>query len=49
MTRFQDTDPEKMHSIVVNFFGMGTGGPQKYTGKDLATVEKGCKKENSIN
>lgn len=38
--RFQDSDTDKLHRMVVEFFGMGTGGPQKYSGKDMAEAHK---------
>jgi len=38
--RFQDTGSDKLHRLVVEFFGMGTGGPQKYTGKDMREAHK---------
>ena len=38
--RFQDTDTELLHRRVVEFFGMGSGGPQKYTGKDMREAHR---------
>ena len=40
-TRFQDTDTKELHRLVVEFFGMGSGGPQKYTGKDMRAAHRG--------
>jgi hemoglobin len=39
--RFQETDIEKLHRLVVEFFGMGSGGPQKYSGKEMREAHKG--------
>jgi len=38
--RFQNSDIDEMHRLVVEFIGMGTGGPQKYTGKDMREAHK---------
>ena len=38
--RFQDSDTDMLHRYVVEFFGMGTGGPQKYTGKEMREAHK---------
>lgn len=40
MVRFQDTDTDKLHKFVVEFFSMGTGGPQNYSGKDMKAAHK---------
>lgn len=38
--RFRDTDTEQLHKRVVEFFGMGTGGPQKYGGKEMKEAHR---------
>jgi hemoglobin len=38
--RFQDTDTEKLHKTVFDFFGQGSGGPQKYQGKDMREAHR---------
>lgn len=38
--RFQDSNTEQLHKLVVEFFCMGSGGPQKYTGKDMKEAHK---------
>ncbi len=38
--RFQDSDTDMLHKRVVEFFCMGTGGPQQYSGKDMKTAHK---------
>jgi hemoglobin len=40
-TRFQDSDLERLNRLVVDFFGQGSGGPQKYTGKAMAEAHRG--------
>lgn len=40
-TRFQDSDSDKLHRLSLEFFGMGSGGPQKYTGKDMKEAHRG--------
>ena len=40
-TRFQDSDTDNLHRLVVEFFSMGSGGPQKYSGKEMAKAHKG--------
>ncbi len=40
-TRFQDSDTDKLHRLSLEFFGMGSGGPQKYTGKDMKEAHRG--------
>ena len=32
---FKDVDLDKLAEHVVNFVGAGTGGPEKYTGRDM--------------
>jgi hemoglobin len=39
--RYQDKDREKLHRLSVEFFSMGTGGPAKYTGRDMRETHKG--------
>jgi hemoglobin len=39
-TRFQESDVERLNRLAVEFFGMGSGGPQKYTGKDMREAHK---------
>jgi hemoglobin len=38
--RFQDSDMEKLHRLAFEFFGMGSGGPQKYSGKDMREAHR---------
>jgi hemoglobin len=38
--RFQDADRDRLHRLAFEFFGMGTGGPQKYSGKDMREVHR---------
>jgi hemoglobin len=38
--RFQDVDSDQLHRYVVEFFGMGSGGPQKYTGRDMKEAHR---------
>ena len=33
--RFQNVDTDKLHRLAVEFFCMGAGGPQKYSGRDM--------------
>lgn len=35
---FQKVDMEKLNQRVFDFFSMGTGGPHKYTGKDMVAA-----------
>ncbi len=39
--RFENRDYEKMHRLAVEFFGMGSGGPEKYTGRSMLETHKG--------
>ena len=39
--RFESKDLEQLHRLAVEFFGMGSGGPEKYTGRDMLTTHKG--------
>jgi hemoglobin len=39
--RFRGADMKKLHKLAVEFFGMGSGGPQKYTGRDMKETHKG--------
>lgn len=39
--RFQDSDTDKLRRLAAEFIAMGTGGPQKYTGKDMREAHKG--------
>jgi hemoglobin len=39
--RYQDSDQERVIQIVTEFICAGTGGPQKYTGKDMLTTHRG--------
>ncbi len=38
--RFQDADRERLHRLAFEFFGMGSGGPQQYSGKDMREVHR---------
>ncbi len=38
--RFQDVDQNRLHQMAFEFFGMGSGGPQKYSGKDMLTAHR---------
>ena len=40
---FRDIDMDKLKQSVFDFFSMGTGGPHKYTGKDMRTAHTGMK------
>lgn len=40
-TRFQNADKDELHRLAVEFFGMGSGGPQKYSGKDMKAAHAG--------
>ena len=40
MVRFQGADTAKLHQLVVEFFGMGSGGPQKYSGRDMKEAHR---------
>lgn len=35
---FKSIDMEKLNQLVFDFFSMGTGGPHKYTGRDMRTA-----------
>lgn len=39
--RYEASDRKKLHQLSVEFFGMGTGGPEKYTGRDMLETHKG--------
>ena len=38
---FINTDMDKLKQLVFEFFSMGTGGPHKYTGRDMRTSHTG--------
>jgi hemoglobin len=38
--RFQDSDLEKLHRLAFEFFAMGSGGPQKYSGRDMREAHR---------
>jgi len=40
-TRFQASDMKDLHRLAVEFFGMGSGGPEQYTGRDMRKAHKG--------
>ncbi len=40
-TRFQNADIPKLHRLAVEFFGMGSGGPERYTGREMLEAHKG--------
>jgi Truncated hemoglobins len=40
---FRDIDMGKLKQLVFDFFSMGTGGPHKYTGRDMRTAHTGMK------
>ncbi len=40
---FRDIDMDKLKQSVFEFFSMGTGGPHKYTGRDMRTAHTGMK------
>lgn len=40
-TRFEIIDAAKLETNVRDFFGMGTGGPEQYQGRDMPTAHKG--------
>ena len=40
---FASTDLPKLKGLVVNQLGMATGGPEKYTGRDMKTTHTGLK------
>lgn len=35
---FQKLDMDRLKQLVFEFFSMGTGGPHKYTGRDMASA-----------
>ncbi len=39
--RFKDFDKSALKNLAFEFFAMGTGGPQQYSGRDLTTAHKG--------
>jgi len=39
--RFENADIPKLQGIAVEFFGMGSGGPEHYSGRDLLEAHKG--------
>lgn len=39
--RFAETDEAAIKKLVVDFFTMGTGGPNNYEGTDMVTAHKG--------
>ena len=40
---FRDIDMYKLKQSVFEFFSMGTGGPHKYTGRDMRSAHTGMK------
>jgi hemoglobin len=40
-TRYQGADHDKLHRLSVEFFGMGSGGPEQYTGRDMLETHRG--------
>lgn len=40
---FQKIDMDKLKRLVFEFFSMGTGGPHKYTGRDMASSHANLK------
>lgn len=38
--RFQDVDSDKLLQYAIEFFSMGTGGPQKYTGREMREAHR---------
>lgn len=40
-TRFRGKDLPRLKELAVQFFCFGTGGPQKYSGRDLRTAHAG--------
>ena len=40
---FRKVDMTKLKQLVFEFFSMGTGGPHKYTGRDMRTSHTGLK------
>lgn len=40
---FQKIDMDKLKQLVFEFFSMGTGGPHKYTGRDMASAHANLK------
>jgi hemoglobin len=40
---FRNSDMGKLKQLVFEFFSMGTGGPHKYTGRDMRTSHTGMK------
>jgi hemoglobin len=38
---FKKVDMKKLKQLVFEFFSMGTGGPHKYTGRDMPAAHKG--------
>ena len=40
-SRFQSADIDKLHRLAVEFFGMGSGGPEQYSGRDMLKTHRG--------
>ena len=40
---FKNVEMDKLKQLVFEFFSMGTGGPYKYTGRDMRTAHTGMK------
>ena len=40
---FRNSDMGKLKQLVFEFFSMGTGGPHKYTGRDMRSSHTGMK------
>jgi hemoglobin len=40
-TRFEAVDTAKLEANVRDFIGMGTGGSERYAGRDMPTAHKG--------
>lgn len=39
--RFENVDIPKLHRLAVEFFAMGSGGPEQYSGRDMLEAHKG--------
>lgn len=40
-TRFENHEYAKLHRLAVEFFGMGSGGPEQYTGRSMLDTHRG--------
>jgi len=45
--KYKGTDVPRLKRLLVEFIGSATGGPQKYTGRDMKQVHKGMKITNA--